>query len=114
VHARTIEAQLRLAEERSTPRTAWPAELRIPVISSSGVLKRAVLRVMGLAFRDQYETNAALIRAQHELLALVQTLLERVDVLEARLEDERAATRAQRIAQRDPVRVEGPPQPPCA
>jgi hypothetical protein len=101
VHARTIEAQLSLAEERSTPRTAWPAALRVPLVSSSAFLKKAVLRVMALAFRDQHEANAALIRSQRELLALVQTLLERIDAVEARLEDERAAARSQRIAQRD-------------
>ena len=42
---------------------------------------------MSLAFRDQYEANNALIRSQREMLALVQTLLERIDTLEARLED---------------------------
>jgi hypothetical protein len=101
VHARTIEAQLALAEERSSPRTAWPPGLRLPVISSSPFLQKAVLRAMALLFRDQHEADAALIRSQRELLALVQTLLERVDALEARLDDERAAARAERIAQRD-------------
>jgi hypothetical protein len=71
-------------------------------VSSSAFLKRAVLRVLALAFRDQHEANAALIRSQRELLALVQSLAERVDALEARLEDERAAARAQRLAQRSP------------
>lgn len=115
VHARTIEAQLRVAEERSTPRTAWPPDLRIPVISSSSWLKRTVLRIMGLAFRDQYEANVALIRAQHESLALVQTLLDRVDALEARLETERTATRTENMKQRPPTVIpsEAPP-PPCA
>jgi hypothetical protein len=102
VHARTIDAQLSLAEERSTPRAAWPPDLRVPIVSSSAFLKRAVLRVLALAFRDQHEANAALIRSQRELLALVQSLAERVDALEARLEDERAAARAQRLAQRSP------------
>ena len=100
VHARAIEAQLNFAEQRSTPRTSWPIDLRVPFVSSSDALKRLVLRVMSLAFRDQYEANNALIRSQRELLALVQTLLERVDSLEARLEVERATTRAQRIARR--------------
>jgi hypothetical protein len=100
VHARAIEAQLNFAEQRSTPRTTWPIDLRVPFVSSSERLKQAVLRIMSLAFRDQYEANNALIRSQRELLALVQTLLERVDTLEARLEAERATTRAQRIAQR--------------
>lgn len=102
VHARTIEAQLSLAEERSTPRTAWPPDLRVPFVSSSAFLKRAVLRVLALAFRDQHEADAALIRAQRELLALVQSLAERVDALEAQLEEERAAARAQRLAERGP------------
>jgi hypothetical protein len=100
VHARAIEAQLNFAEQRSTPRDAWPVDLRVPLISSSERLKRAVLSLMSLAFRDQYEANNALIRSQREMLALVQTLLERIETLEARLEAERATTRAQRIAQR--------------
>jgi hypothetical protein len=100
VHARAIEAQLNFAEQRSTPRSAWPIDLRVPFVSSSEHLKRAVLRIMSLAFRDQYEANNALIRSQREMLALVQILAERVDMLEARLEAERATTRAQRIAQR--------------
>jgi hypothetical protein len=99
VHARTIEAQLDEAEERSAPRTAWPAEVRVPGIVSPAV-RRLILRVLSLAFRDQHQVNAALIRSQREALALVQTLLERIDVLEARLEAERAAARAARIAQR--------------
>jgi hypothetical protein len=102
VHARTIEAQLSVAEERSAPRAVWPPDLRVPLVSSSAFLKRAVLRVMALAFRDQHEANAALIRSQRELLTLVQSLAERVDALEARLEDERAAARAQRLAEREP------------
>jgi hypothetical protein len=101
VHARTIEAQLALAEERSSPRAVWPPGLRLPVISSSPLLQKAVLRAMALLFRDQHEADAALIRSQRELLALVQTLLERVDALEARLDEERAAARAERLAQRD-------------
>lgn len=100
VHARAIEAQLNFAEQRSTPRTSWPVDLRVPFVSTSESLKKLILRVMSLAFRDQYEANNALIRSQRELLALVQTLLERVDSLEARLEVERATTRAQRIANR--------------
>ncbi len=100
VHARAIEAQLNFAEQRSTPRTTWPVDLRVPLVLSSNLLKRAILRAMSLAFRDQYEANNALIRAQRETLALVNTLLDRIDTLEARLEAERATTRAQRIAQR--------------
>jgi hypothetical protein len=101
VHARAIEAQLTFAEQRSTPRDSWPVDLRIPFVSSSERLKKAVLSMMSLAFRDQYEANNALIRSQREMLALVQTLLERIDSLEARLEAERATTRAQRIASRE-------------
>ena len=100
VHARAIESQLNFAEQRSTARTAWPVDVRLPLVSGSRRLKSAILGMMSLAFRDQYEANNALIRAQRETLALVQTLLERIDILEARLEAERAATRAQRIAQR--------------
>ena len=100
VHARAIEAQLNFAEQRSTPRVTWPIDLHVPLISSSARLKNAVLRIMSLAFRDQYEANNALIRSQRELLALVATVVERVETLESRLEAERATTRAQRIAQR--------------
>jgi len=99
VHARTIEAQLDRAEERAAPRTEWPAEVRLPAFVSPG-MRKLILRVLGLAFRDQYQVNAALIRSQRESLALVHTLLERIDVLEERLESERAAARALRIAQR--------------
>lgn len=100
VHARTIESQLNFAEQRSVARTNWPPDLRIPFISSSRRLKKAALCIMSLAFRDQYEANNALIRSQREMLALVHTLLERIELLEARLEAERATTRAQRIAHR--------------
>ncbi len=100
VHARAIESQLNFAEQRSTPRATWPADLRVPLISSSERLKKAVLSIMSMAFRDQYEANNALIRAQRETLALIQTLLDRIETLEVRLEAERATTRAQRIATR--------------
>jgi hypothetical protein len=100
VHARTIESELQTAEARSIPRAAWPPDLRVPLVSASGRLQRLALRVMALAFRDQHEANAALIRAQREMLALVQTLTERVEALETQLEAERAAARAQRIARR--------------
>ena len=99
VHARTIEAQLDRAEERSAPRTHWPSDVRAPALLSPA-LRRLILRVLSLAFRDQHQVNAALIRSQRETLALVQTLLERIDALELRLDTERAAARAQRIAQR--------------
>lgn len=100
VHMRTIESELQNAELRSAPRTAWPADVRLPLVSSSPRAKRVLLRLLGLAFRDQHEANAALIRSQREMLALVATLLERIDSLEASLEEERAAARALRLAQR--------------
>jgi hypothetical protein len=100
VHARTIESQLERAEERSTPRTVWPEELRIPFVSTSPLLRRLILKLMSLGFRDQHMVNAALIRSQREVLALVKTLLDRIEVLEARLEAERAAARAQRMTDR--------------
>ena len=99
VHARTIEAQLDRAEERSAPRTLWPSDVRAPALVSPA-LRRVILRALSLAFRDQHQVNGALIRSQRETLALVQTLLERIDALEARLESERAAARALRIAER--------------
>lgn len=102
VHARTIEAQLDQAEARSTPRTEWPPEIRVPALVSPAV-RRLILRVLALAFRDQQQVNAALIRSQRESLALVHTLLERIDVLESRIESDRAAARALRIAQRKNV-----------
>jgi hypothetical protein len=99
VHARTIEAQLVRAEERSATRTEWPADVRVPGFVSPSI-RRLILRVLALAFRDQHQVNAALIQSQRESLALVQTLLERVDELEARIEAERSAARTARIAQR--------------
>jgi len=99
VHARTIEAQLDLAEERSAPRSHWPADVRMPAIVSPS-MRRFILRLLALIFRDQQQVNAALIRSQRETLALVETLLERIDDLEARLEAERSVARAARIEQR--------------
>jgi hypothetical protein len=99
VHARSIEAQLDRAEERSTPRTHWPADVRLPALVSPA-MRKLILRVLSLAFRDQHQVNAALIQSQRETLALVQTLLERIDVLEGRLEAERASARALLIAKR--------------
>jgi hypothetical protein len=99
VHARSIEAQLDRAEERSAPRTHWPADVRMPALVSPA-MRKLILRVLSLAFRDQHQVNAALIQSQREALALVQTLLERIDVLEMRLESERASARALLIAQR--------------
>lgn len=100
VHARTIEAQLDRAEERSAPRTQWPEDLRLPLIGSSDAVRRFVLRILAMIFRDQHHVNAALIHSQRESLALIGTLLDRIDVLESRLETERVAARALRIAQR--------------
>jgi len=101
VHVRTIESALDRAEERSTPRTTWPAEVRLFPVHVSPALQRFVLRVLSLAFRDQYEVNAHLIRAQRETIALVDGLIERIDRLEAQLESERAAMRAERMARRN-------------
>ena len=101
VHARAIEAHLDAAEARSQARTEWPAGVRIPLVSSSRFLQNAALRVMALLFRDQHEANAALIRSQRELLALVQTLAERVAALETRRDDERSVARAEHVAGRD-------------
>jgi hypothetical protein len=101
VHVRTIENALERAEERSTPRTAWPAEIRLFPFHASRRLQRLVLRVMALAFRDQYEVNAHLIRAQRETIALVDGLIERIDRLEAQLESERAALRSELMARRN-------------
>jgi len=101
VHVRTIENALEHAEERSTPRTVWPAEIRLFPVHVSPALQRFVLRVLSLAFRDQYEVNAHLIRAQRETIALVDGLIERIDRLEAQLESERAALRAERMARRN-------------
>jgi hypothetical protein len=92
VHARAIEAHLDAAEARSHARTEWPVGLRIPIVSSSRFLQNAALRVMALLFQDQHEANAALIRSQRELLALAQTLAERIAVLEERLDAERKET----------------------
>ncbi len=80
VHVRTIENALEHASRR---------------------LQRLVLRVMALAFRDQYEVNAHLIRAQRETIALVDGLIERIDRLEAQLESERAALRSELMARRN-------------
>lgn len=100
VHAHAIEAQLERAEVRASPRTAWPEDLRIPLVSRSATLRRFVLKVLSLAFRDQAEVNAALIRSQRESLALIQSLLDRIEVLETHVEAERAVARSQRIAER--------------
>nr|QOL00465.1 hypothetical protein [uncultured organism] len=101
VHVRTIENALERAEERSAPRTAWPADIRLFPIHVSPGLQRLVLRAMGLAFRDQYEVNAELIRAQRETIALVDGLIERVERLEAQLDAERAALRSELMARRN-------------
>jgi hypothetical protein len=101
VHLHTIENALERAEERSTPRSAWPADLRMFPFHVSPALQRFVLRAVGLVFRDQHEVNAHVIRAQREQVALIASLLERVDQLETQLESERAAARAERMAHRN-------------
>jgi hypothetical protein len=100
VHLRTIENALEHAEARSAARTAWPAEIRLFPIHLSPTLQRFVLRAVGLVFRDQFEVNAHLIRAQRETIGLVEGLIERIDRLESQLEAERAALRAERMASR--------------
>ncbi len=99
VHARTIEAQLAHAQERSAPREAWPEDLRIFPFQLPA-LQRFALRLLRLASRDQQEVNAALIRSARESLALAQALSERLAELEARFERDRSAERTRRIAQR--------------
>ena len=101
VHIRTIESALERAEERSVQRTTWPADLRIFPIHASPSLQRWVLRIVGLLFRDQYEVNAHLIRSQREMVALVESQFERIERLEAQIESERAAMRAERMARRN-------------
>ena len=88
------------AEERSEPRTEWPADVKLFGLRHAK-LRGFILRLMALAFRDQHEVNAHLIRAQRESLALVHGLLDRVETLEAQLDAERAAARAARLAQRN-------------
>jgi hypothetical protein len=101
VHIRTIENALERAEERSVTRTNWPADLRLFPIDASPSLQRFVLRIVGLLFRDQHEVNAHLVRAQREMVALVENQLERIERLEAQLESERAAVREERMARRN-------------
>jgi len=101
VHLRTIENALEHAEARSAPRATWPAEIRLFPIHLSPALQRFVLRVVGLIFRDQYEVNAHVIRAQRETVGLIDGLLDRIDLLESQIESERAALRAERMARRD-------------
>jgi len=101
VHVRTIENALLVAEQRSAPRTEWPAEMQTFPFRGNGMLQRLALRIVALVFRDQHGVNAQLIRAQRETLALLHNLVERVELLESRLEAERAAARAERIARRN-------------
>jgi hypothetical protein len=99
VHLRTIENALERAEERSAARTRWPDDIG-GILRSSPLLQRVILRVIGLLFRDQHDVNAQLIRAHRETLVLTHGLIERIDILEARLEAERASARADRLARR--------------
>jgi hypothetical protein len=75
LHMQSIEQALRLAEERSVPRTTWPENLSLFPFSASPWLRRTALRVLGLALRDQQEVNAALIRSQRETLTLIRSIL---------------------------------------
>lgn len=75
LHLQTIEESLRIAEERSVPRTSWPENLSVFPFSISASLRAFALRVLALATRDQQEVNAALIRSQRETLAIVRELL---------------------------------------
>lgn len=99
VQLRTIENALDRAEERSAARTSWPADVGGP-LTGSPLLQRLILRIVALLFRDQHDVNVHLIRAQRESLVLAHSLLERIDVLESRLEAERASARADRLARR--------------
>jgi hypothetical protein len=99
VQLRTIENALERAEERSAARTRWPDDIG-GIVRGSPMLQRAILRAVGLLFRDQHDVNGHLIRAHRETLVLVHGLLERIDVLESRLEAERASARADRLARR--------------
>lgn len=100
VHVRTIENALTLAEERSVPRTEWPAEVQTFPFRGNSSLQRFALHIISLVFRDQHGVNAQLIRAQREMLGLLHSLLDRVEILESRLETERSVARAERIARR--------------
>ncbi len=100
VHVRAIESTLERAEERSAARSEWPAEVRMFPFAGNAGLQRLILRLLALAFRDQHEVNAQLIRAQREGLALMHGLIDRIAELETRSEADRAAARAERIARR--------------
>ena len=100
IRIRTIETQLAHAEERSAPREQWPQNLRFFPFGSRAVQAFA-LRVLRLAFRDQHEVNAALVRSAREALLLAQGLAERIEELEARLDRERAEERSRTMARRE-------------
>ena len=100
VHMRTIESALDHAEQRSEPRSSWPADITLFPFKGNTRLQRFVLWLMALAFRDQHDVNAQLIRAQRETLGLVSGLLDRIETLEARLEAERTNARMERLARR--------------
>ena len=76
LHLQSVEDALRVAEERSVPRTVWPENLNVFPFSLSPKLREAALRILALATRDQQEVNAALIRSQRETLALLKALLD--------------------------------------
>jgi hypothetical protein len=75
LHLQSIEEALRIAEQRSVPRTAWPENLSVFPFSLSPKLREMALRILALATRDQQEVNAALIRSQRETAALIRELL---------------------------------------
>lgn len=75
LHLQSIEEALRIAEERSTPRTTWPENLNVFPFTLSPKLRELALKMLGLAMRDQQEVNAALIRSQRETIALIKELL---------------------------------------
>jgi hypothetical protein len=75
LHLEAIEHALKLAEERSVPRTVWPDNLKLFPFSISPWLRTVALRILSLAMRDQQEVNAALIRSQRETLTLIHAVL---------------------------------------
>ena len=75
LHLQSIEDALRVAEERSAPRTTWPENLNVFPFSLSPKMREFALKILALATRDQQEVNAALIRSQRETIAIINELL---------------------------------------
>ena len=75
LHLQSVEDALRVAEERSVPRTTWPENLSVFPFSLSPKMRAFALKILALATRDQQEVNAALIRSQRETIALIKELL---------------------------------------